>query len=187
MNQAGMLVGQEILQILKKPLGDIIRYDQIERSKILNPSTPSQKLITVGDTTTVKLLSLGIIPDLSVTDGLERRQISTTSIESLNSMIYALSGSKVVVRLTCRNEAGSISSEAVSTLRRALACHPPVILRVKGEEDLITLPLIAYAPIGSRILYGQPAEGIVDVRVNNKTRQKAKRLMRRIGFDFQGE
>jgi GTP-dependent dephospho-CoA kinase len=186
MNQAGMLVGQEILQVLKKPLGDIIRYDQIERSKILNPSTPSQKLITVGDTTTVKLLSLGIIPDLSVTDGLERRQISTTSIESLNSMIYALSGSEVV-QLACRNEAGSISSEAVSTLRRALACHSPVILRVRGEEDLITLPLIAYAPIGSRILYGQPAEGIVDVRVNKKTRQKAKRLMRRIGFDLQGE
>lgn len=181
-----MLVRQEILQILKKPLGNIIRYDQIERIKIVDPSTQSEKLITVGDTTTVKLLSLGIIPDLSVTDGLERRQISTTSIESLNSVIYTLSGSEVV-QLTCRNEAGSISSEAVSTIRRALAFQPPVLLRVEGEEDLITLPLIAYAPMGSRILYGQPAEGIVDVRVSKKTQQKAKRLMRRIGFDLRGE
>jgi uncharacterized protein (UPF0218 family) len=55
---------------------------------------------------------------------------------------------------------------------------------VTGEEDLITLPLVAYAPIGSIILYGQPSQGIVVVRVERRIQETAKHLMRRIGFDL---
>jgi hypothetical protein len=60
------------------------------------------------------------------------------------------------------------------------------LIKVIGEEDLIALPLIAYAPIDSVILYGQPSEGIVVVRVMNRIQTRAKHLMRRIGFNLEG-
>lgn len=186
MSQTVMLVQEEIIQLLKKPLGTVIRYDQIKKSKMLDVCRTSHKLITVGDTTTAKVISFEVVPDVSIIDGLERRHASSTTIARLKSSIMSLSGSEPI-QLTCRNEPGSISSEAVSTLCRALVCHSPVLVRVIGEEDLVALPLIAYAPIGSRILYGQPTEGIVVVKVNTKTRERAKHLMRRIGFDLQGE
>ena len=38
---------------------------------------------------------------------------------------------------------------------------------VEGEEDLATLPAILYAPPGSVVVYGQPDEGSVLVKVNS--------------------
>jgi uncharacterized protein (UPF0218 family) len=62
-------------------------------------------LVTVGDATTAKLLSFGIVPDLSVVDGKERRTpIARTIISPLAEEIEQ-------ARLTymeCSKEDGSI-------------------------------------------------------------------------------
>ena len=89
-----------------------------------------------------------------------------------------------LIELSCRNKPGSISLEVISTLIRA--CVKESLVRVIGEEDLAALPLIAYAPIDSRILYGQPSEGIVVVRVRKRIQERAKHLMRSIGFNLEG-
>lgn len=178
-------VPQEVIDILKKPFGDLIGPDDTENGRIIDICRVSRRLITVGDTTTGTVVRSGLVPDLSIIDGLERRQASTTCTNGIRSTIASLSGCDVTV-LSCRNEPGSISSEALSTLSHALSCRPPVLVRVIGEEDLIALPLIAFAPAGSTVLYGQPSQGIVVVRINKRIREKAKHLMRRIGFDFKG-
>ena len=116
---------------------------------------------------------------------MEKRFVSTTSIPELKSILSSLSGVKLI-ELSCRNQPGSISLAIVSTLLRALVSHVPVLVRVIGEEDLAALPLIAYAPIDSRILYGQPSEGIVVVRVRKRIQERAKHLMRSIGFNLEG-
>jgi uncharacterized protein (UPF0218 family) len=179
------LVQKEIIDLLKKPLGDVIRFDQIEKPKIIELRRATRKLITVGDTTTAKVIRFNVVPDVSVVDGLEKRFVSTTSIPELKSILSSLSGVKLI-ELSCRNQPGSISLAIVSTLLRALVSHVPVLVRVIGEEDLAALPLIAYAPIDSRILYGQPSEGIVVVRVRKRIQERAKHLMRSIGFNFEG-
>jgi uncharacterized protein (UPF0218 family) len=179
-------VQKEIIDLLKKPLGELISYDQVEKHKIMELCDTTRKLITVGDTTTAKVISFGIVPDVSVVDGFEKRYVSKTSISKLKSMIaVALSGVDLV-ELSCTNLPGSISQEAINILIRALNSHAPVLINVTGEEDLITLPIIAYAPTDSRILYGQPSQGIVVVRVANRIQKVAKHLMRRIGFDLEG-
>jgi uncharacterized protein (UPF0218 family) len=57
----------------------------------------------------------------------------------------------------------------------------PVRIVVSGEEDLLALPLFAMVPNGSVVLYGQPLEGMVIVRIDEKIRWKARDLLHRIG------
>ncbi len=185
MSHDAKLVQKEIIELLKKPLGDVIRFDQIEKPKIIELRRATRKLITVGDTTTAKVIRFNVVPDVSVVDGLEKRFVSTTSIPELKSILSSLLGVKLI-EFSCRNQPGSISLAIVSTLLRALVSHVPVLVRVIGEEDLAALPLIAYAPIDSRILYGQPSEGIVVVRVRKRIQERAKHLMRSIGFNLEG-
>ena len=84
------LVQKEIIDLLKKPLGDIIRFDQIERPKIIELRRATRKLITVGDTTTAKVIRFNVVPDVSVVDGLEKRFVSTTSIPELKFILSSL-------------------------------------------------------------------------------------------------
>jgi GTP-dependent dephospho-CoA kinase len=134
-------------------------------------------LVTVGDTTTARLLSLGIVPSVSVVDGKERRIKTTRSIVALNRN----DGSENLSLLHCLNKPGSVSRSAIATIKQALKMPFPVRILVTGEEDLLALPLFVMVPNGSVVLYGQPLEGIVIVRVNEEIRCKAMELLNRIG------
>ena len=65
------------------------------------------------------------------------------------------------------------------------ACNSPVnsqtgnFFIVDGEEDLLVLPVLEYAPIGSILYYGQPGKGIVEVVVTNTVKKEAKNLLSR--------
>jgi GTP-dependent dephospho-CoA kinase len=178
-------VQEEIINLLKKPLGEVIRFNQVEKHKIIELRKATRKLITVGDTTTAKVISFNIVPEVSVVDGFEKRVLSKISLFKLKSMIAALSEADLV-EFSCTNQPGTISIKVIKVLFSALRSRTPVLVTVIGEEDLIALPLIAYAPIDSVILYGQPSEGIVVVWVANGIQEEAKHLMRRIGFDLEG-
>jgi GTP-dependent dephospho-CoA kinase len=134
-------------------------------------------LATVGDATTARLLLFKIIPDVSVVDGKERR------IKSSKSKIV-LGGDKDSKNLSfvrCSNKPGSVSRRAIATIRDALKMPFPVRIVVSGEEDLLALPLFVMVPNGSVVLYGQPLEGMVIVRIDEKIRWKARDLLHRIG------
>lgn len=185
MNDYVKPVQREIINLLKRPLGELISYDRVEKSRIVELRHATRKLIAVGDTTTAKVVSFDVVPDLSVVDGFEKRSVSTTAISELKCMISRLSSMKLV-EFTCSNHQGSISSNAIAVLFQALMSHDPVLIRIIGEEDLLALPLIAYAPPETIVLYGQPSEGIVVVRLVNQIQGVAKHLMRRIGFNLEG-
>ena len=159
--------------ILKTPFGTLIQDDKVTKDKIKGFLKNARKVISVGDSTTDRLISFGILPDLSVIDGKERRLKRSSS----------MSNSTFQKELRCSNSAGTISREAVSLLQDALRSHYPVRVIVDGEEDMLALPIFSIAPDCSVVLYGQPLEGIVIVKITPKTRKKAKDLMDRIGFD----
>ena len=48
---------------------------------------------------------------------------------------------------------------------------------VSGEEDLLLVPALARAPAGAILMYGQPGEGLVVVRADERSKEKARRLM----------
>lgn len=124
--------------------------------------------MTVGDATTERLISIGIIPDVSVIDGKERRSATGRQIH------YPAKEFK------CVNPPGSITREAIEVLKQAIRGTHPTRVRVDGEEDMLALPLFRFAPIGSVVLYGQPLEGLVVVKITRSKQEEAKDLMDRI-------
>lgn len=150
---------------LKKPFGLLIRDSEVTKSGISDNIPKDAFVITVGDATTEKMLSFGFNPSLQIVDALEKR--SKRELPAGNA--------KTV--LTCTNPAAEITDESISTIRKALKMPFPVRIIVNGEEDLLVLPVAVYAPDNSVILYGQPNEGLVLVRLTEEVRNRAKSIM----------
>ena len=170
-----MQLKPEIIEELKKPQGILILDEQITLEGIKKYLINSQKVISVGDATTNKLLSFGIVPDVSVIDGYERRKKKTTS--STKATIYSLNSKENVSLFSCVNPPGSISVDSISKIKISLESKKPVILEIMGEEDLLALPFFFLARKDSIVFYGQPGEGMVVVRVTDAVRKKAKELI----------
>ena len=170
----------ECIRILKEPFGNLIPDKNINRRELNAVLRDAKKIISVGDATTDRLTSFGIIPDISVVDGKERRMKRKYVSNS------SLSGDQIDKNLSkelkCSNEAGTISKKAVELLQDALEMSSPVRIIVDGEEDLLALPLFLIVPDKSVVMYGQPYEGLVVVKIDSKIRKKAKDLMDRIGM-----
>jgi GTP-dependent dephospho-CoA kinase len=150
--------------LLKRPFGTLVVEKEITKQKIVSMLEEAKKIITVGDATTERILSFGITPDIAVTDDVERRSPRDHSINYHAKEIF------------CTNPAGMISDEAMDVLQKALESSAPIRVKVQGEEDLLALPLFAMAPKGSVVLYGQPLEGIVLVRITEEKQNQANDL-----------
>ncbi|MGA9942267.1 MAG: DUF359 domain-containing protein [Nitrososphaeraceae archaeon] len=170
-----MQIKPEIIEELKKPQGILILDEQITLESIKKYLINAQKVISVGDATTNKLLSYGIIPDVSVIDGYERRKKKATC--STKATIYSLNSKKNVSLFSCVNPPGSISVDSISIIKISLKSKKPVIMEIIGEEDLLALPFLLLARNDSMVFYGQPGEGMVVVRVTDAVRKKAKELI----------
>jgi uncharacterized protein (UPF0218 family) len=157
--------------ILKRPFGTLVPEKDITKQKILSMLEGVNRIITVGDATTERLISFGITPDIAVIDGLERR------LRRDHSVNYHAK------EILCTNPAGTISKEALHVLQIALQTPPPTIVKVKGEEDMLALPLFMLAPKGSAVLYGQPLEGVVVVYITEEKQNQAKDLIDKISSD----
>jgi uncharacterized protein (UPF0218 family) len=93
-------------------------------------------------------------------------------------------GIETIRELKCSNPPGSISKNAFGILKTAIEENQfPARIIVEGEEDLLALPIFMLAPNDALVMYGQPLEGLVVVKVNESVRSKAKSLMERIGLD----
>jgi len=149
---------------LKKPLGFLIKDSETTRENILKNIPSASFVITVGDATTEKLIKYGIIPSLQIVDGLEKR------------IKRELPSSSVKTSFSCDNPPAQITQESIDVIKKAIK-EPPARITVTGEEDLLVLPVCAYAPENSVVLYGQPNEGLVIVRINSEIRNKAQSIM----------
>lgn len=166
-----MPISQKDVQLLKQPFGTLVPDKEVTKQNVASMLKGTRKVIAVGDATTERLISFGIVPDVAVIDGRERRSKRSYPAD------YPAK------ELQCRNPAGAISKDAVKTLQDALKTAPPARVLVEGEEDLLALPAFALAPEGSVVLYGQPLEGLVVVRITPAKQKQAKDLMDRIGID----
>src|SRR3989344_8127328 len=119
---------------LQQPMGLVLHGDMIEKSIEKNKQN---FLITVGDVATKTLLDNGITPTLAIIDNKVERKPYT----GLKKYRAQLAKSKKVT-----SGPGYISREAM----QALKVRPfKGVIEVNGEEDLLALPAIAYAPLGS--------------------------------------
>lgn len=150
---------------LKKPMGLLIKDSEVTKENILRIMSKDAFLITVGDATTEKMIKFGLDPSLQIVDSMEKR----------NKRNLPLGKTRTI--LECVNPAAEITDESISVIKKAFQADMPVRIIVKGEEDLLVLPVALYAPENSVILYGQPNEGLVIVKVTEEIRNKASKIM----------
>ncbi|MBS7612567.1 DUF359 domain-containing protein [Candidatus Bathyarchaeota archaeon] len=161
---------EDLRRLLKKPVGILIRGAISETKyelKELLKSKEKTKLIAVGDVISKTIIEIDLKADLYVTDSRSLRMpVEEPRLASIAGRVYMV-----------RNPPGHISSEAENAVKKALADECSSWIKVEGEEDLLTLTVIAEAPLNSIVLYGQPNEGIVVVQVDEKTKQWAKNII----------
>ena len=78
---------------------------------------------------------------------------------------------------TIKNPAGQITKEAVNWIEKfcdsltGQQSSSPSVLLIEGEEDLITVAAVLLAPLGIRVYYGQPHEGIVELNITEEVKE----------------
>lgn len=160
-----LVLPEELIPEMRKPLGKLLK--DARSLKI----SGSKKVVTVGDQCTLSLIGEGIEPDLAIVDYKTKRE----KIE----LAQEINGFGDVV-LKLRNPAGSISREAWEVLESAFATDKKVRIDVEGEEDLLALPSIMIAPLGTTVIYGMPSQGLVVVHVDERIKNKVSSLIRRM-------
>jgi len=90
---------------LKIPLGDLIKEENVNKENILTKIGSEPIVITVGDRTTENMINLGIMPQIQIVDGLEKRnQRLVPKDDTINT------------NLSCKNPPGEITEESIRKL-----------------------------------------------------------------------
>ncbi len=147
----------EIRRRLAKPLSWVVNEKELLR--ILDVIRPTM-IITVGDVVTATLIALGNEPDVAIFDFRTKRRKSRYRFH---------------YNVTVRNPRSSITDEAMEVVREAIEKRRWV--KVEGEEDLLALPAVLFAPDRSIVIYGQPDEGMVPIVVEESFRTFARRVI----------
>jgi len=157
---------ENLREQLKTPLGILLKEPKATKENVLKEISENSNIITVGDATTEKMINFGIMPILQIIDAQEKRSKREPPTDE-----------NLKTKLNCDNPAGEITSESIEEIKRAFKAEPPVRIHVNGEEDLLVIPVCIYAPENSIVMYGQPNEGLVIVRINEKIRNKTKSIL----------
>ena len=161
------VVTPEALSKFKEPFGILIEGSPPKTMRQLRELVEQEKpamIISVGDTVSRNLHASNLIPQLAVTDNRSMRQ-------KLEPQTF--SGKEVLV---VRNPQGHITQEAIYAIQKALQKKNCTHIVVEGEEDLLTLIAVLFAPLTALVIYGQPSRGVVAVKVTPKKKREAQTI-----------
>jgi hypothetical protein len=159
----------ELRTKLKEPIGTLIRGSYPETMKKFKHIVEKERppaIISVGDTVSKNLVRNRLFPCLAIVDNRVMRR---------NAQPFLLKHEKTI---RIKNPPGTITEEAVSTIREASEKNNRVKIIVEGEEDLLTLIAVLYAPENSFVVYGQPHEGMVAVKVTPTKRAEVAAILK---------
>ncbi|OGD53452.1 hypothetical protein A3J78_00215 [Candidatus Beckwithbacteria bacterium RBG_13_35_6] len=166
----------------KKPIGRLISGSNQSHAwagktalcwlKKINPSL----IITVGDMATQSFLLNNIAPNLAVFDQRCQRQ-------PINFNLHHKLRKKSQFFYQAINKPGTISADSIFGLKQI---HEQLInknfsglMQIKGEEDLLVLPIILMFPLKTAVFYGQPDQGLVKILITEKIKSKALNLIKK--------
>ena len=161
-----MQLPDDLRDQLKNPLGNLVSDNDPNKENIIKKFTAESIVITVGDRTTENILQLGLKPQIQIIDCLEKRNQRIAPIDDT-----------INTKLSCKNPPGEITEESIQIIKKAFSSEPPVRIVVDGEEDLLVVPVCIFAPENSVVMYGQPNEGLVIVRITPKIRAKVQKIL----------
>ncbi|OGK23557.1 hypothetical protein A2954_02505 [Candidatus Roizmanbacteria bacterium RIFCSPLOWO2_01_FULL_37_12] len=186
--------------------GSVDRLSETAKEVIKSIKSLKSKVtmtIAVGDIVTKSLIDVEFKPDVSIIDFRSRRQPINPKSKFLNSKqlskfkILSIQKSFDYFNLKhlnlfrvsnlefriCQNQPGTINLETSNiikkTVKKYLAKRKKSLILVKGEEDLLALPAILFAPLDAVVLYGQIDMGVVMVEVTEERKKEVKRILRK--------
>lgn len=164
MPKKGLVLPESMRSELIMPFGELL-----SEKEAIGRLRRCEKLVTVGDMVSLRMLENGIEPDVMVYDLMTER----SAMPVLRDMMGKVAGLDVMVK----NPAGHIMPDMVKQIQGAMARKTRTKMQVEGEEDLAALVCAACAPDGTCIMYGMPRKGVVLFSVDEEVRNKARTLM----------
>lgn len=154
---------------LKSPLGLLIEgsFDETIKKlkKLIEKEKPSM-IISVGDAVSESLIKKDVFPNVFIVDNKVMRKPITSFSAETEETVYV------------NNPPGTLTEEALREIQRVLKEKKQrVKIVVDGEEDLLTLPAVLYAPENSLVVYGQPQRGIVAVKVTKLEKERVRQVI----------
>jgi len=163
------VITPELRTRLKEPFGTLLegsfRQTMYKMDELMAKEKPPE-IISVGDIVSRNLHKAGIHPQVSIIDNVSLRKQSITEVEPAEKTVYAI------------NPAGTITKEAEKAIREALENNVHTHIVIQGEEDLLTLVAVLYAPENSLVVYGQPHRGIVVVKSTAEKKTQAQEFLK---------
>lgn len=156
---------------LKSPLGLLIRGSVDETTgelRELIDSLKPKKIISVGDIVSESMLRRGLKVDVFIVDNKSMRKPT-------EPLCFKADKSFILT-----NPAGTITSEAWRVIGEAINSRGLVKVLVDGEEDLLTIVAVLLAPENSMVIYGQPGEGVVVIKVDDKSKRRMLEILGRM-------
>ncbi|WP_054841088.1 DUF359 domain-containing protein [Thermococcus peptonophilus] len=158
-------------QLKKPPLGELVRGGRSPEPylKVRGGKLEKHPVVTVGDVVTENVLKIGVKPIIAFYDLKTKRKEYSPEIED------------TAVFLTVTNPPGTITKALLDTVRKAFGLAERgrnVHVLVSGEEDLAAIPAVLYAPpLGTLVLYGQPDEGVVLIKVTPECKRRCAKIL----------
>jgi pantetheine-phosphate adenylyltransferase len=189
-NKKELIFSESLREELRKPLGRVFKTTQQIIAGVIHKSPKPTMIIAVGDIIVNSLLEKGIDPDVKIIDFRTRRQpIKTTG--PVSSFLPPVLASKNTPRLHAAgipplstpvvNRQGTINLKTAEIIRKkiksALYKKTKSLIVINGEEDLLVLPAILFAPLNSVVIYGHWQYGIISVDVTEKMKEKVKTIL----------
>lgn len=109
-------------------------------------------IYTVGDVVTRNFLEYGLIPTSAAVDEKTRRGIRVERFSAFRSVVEVV------------NPPGYITDEAWSAVEKAV--EGGVVVKVRGEEDMLSLAFIKLAPPRSIVAYGHYMGALIAIPVD---------------------
>jgi uncharacterized protein (UPF0218 family) len=154
---------------LKAPIGVLVQGSSTETLGIFRDMLEKEKpthIISVGDAVAKNLAENNVTLNVAIVDNrVMRKNVQPIPLEMEKTMHV-------------RNPQGTITEEAIEAIREALECNCSVKIVVDGEEDLLALVAVLYSPENSFVVYGQPYEGIVIVKVTTEKKREIAAILR---------
>ncbi len=154
----------ELRELLARPLSRVV---PLKEAVSLSSAAIA---FSVGDVVSRALLEQSVRPRLVLYDEKTHRSVEEPFPASL------LHG---YARYSVENPAGVVTEEAYQLLKRLISRLEESAVKILGEEDLLGLVVIDLAPVNSVVLYGQPGQGIVVVKVDQKYKALAGSVLKR--------
>lgn len=163
----------ELRRQLKQQFGKIVTTKEEFLSEVSSSLLSNRLLIAVGDIVTKTLISFNIRPQIAVIDYNVERKKKFSSYREHGFM------EKESI-ITVANPSGTLTSGLLQTIKNIfydIEKQENTIVKVDGEEDLATLPLLLAAPLGSILVYGQPGKGMAVVEITERIKEKGYRIV----------